>query len=114
MGPDVDLQVIAGLTEGYTGADLSGLVRAAATNSLTHHISNGTLEGELYVTFEDFRAALGKSKPSVSSKEQLHYEKLRLKYAGGVDDKEMEMETEPTNEESMDTVWEKFLLLLQT
>ncbi|XP_041981688.1 nuclear valosin-containing protein-like [Aricia agestis] len=104
LGPDVDLQIIANLTEGYTGADLSGLVRIAATNSLTNHISNGTLEGELFVTYEDFRAALSKSKPSVSTKEQLHYEKLRLKYAGGVDDKEMEMETEPTNEESMDTV----------
>ncbi|XP_050344089.1 nuclear valosin-containing protein-like [Nymphalis io] len=104
LGPDVDLQVIAGLTEGYTGADLSGLVRAAATNSLTNHIANGTLEGEIFVSFDDFRAALTKCKPSVSSKEQLHYEKLRLKYAGGIDEKEMEMETELTNEESMDTV----------
>ncbi|XP_047534278.1 nuclear valosin-containing protein-like [Vanessa atalanta] len=104
LGPDVDLQVIADLTEGYTGADLSGLVRAAATNSLTNHIANGTLEGEIFVSFEDFRAALSKCKPSVSSKEQLHYEKLRLKYAGGIDEKEMEMETELTNEESMDTV----------
>lgn len=104
LGPDVNLQVIADLTEGYTGADLSGLVRAAATNSLTNHIANGTLEGDIFVSFEDFSAALLKCKPSVSSKEQLHYEKLRLKYAGGVEEKEMEMETELTNEESMDTV----------
>lgn len=104
LGPDVNLQVIADLTEGYTGADLSGLVRAAATNSLTNHIANGTLEGDIFVSFEDFTAALLKCKPSVSSKEQLHYEKLRLKYAGGVEEKEMEMETELTNEESMDTV----------
>ncbi|XP_063364995.1 uncharacterized protein LOC134653545 [Cydia amplana] len=104
LGPDVDLTVVAGLTEGYTGADLAGLVKAAATNSLTTHISNGTLDGEIYVTFEDFRMALSKCKPSVSPKEQLHYEKLRLKYASGPDEKDMEMETEPTNEESMDTV----------
>ncbi|XP_028174106.1 nuclear valosin-containing protein-like [Ostrinia furnacalis] len=106
LGPDVDMQVIAGLTEGYTGADLAGLVKAAASNALTTHISNGTLdlEGDILVVFEDFRAALAKCKPSVSSKEQLHYEKLRLKYASGADDKDMEMETEPTNEESMDTV----------
>ncbi|XP_068631037.1 nuclear valosin-containing protein-like [Battus philenor] len=103
IGPDVDLQVIAELTDGYTGADLSGLVRAAATNTLTSHISNGTLEGDIFVTFEDFRAALTKCKPSVSAKEQIHYEKLRLKYSG-IDEKDMEMETEPTNEESMDTV----------
>lgn len=102
LGPDVDLTIVASLTEGYTGADLAGLVKAAATNTLTTHISNGTLDGEIYVTFEDFRTALGKCKPSVSSKEQLHYEKLRLKYASGADD--MEMETELTNEESMDTV----------
>ncbi|KAM3960232.1 LOW QUALITY PROTEIN: nuclear valosin-containing protein-like smid [Aphomia sociella] len=104
LGPDVDLQVIAGLTQGYTGADLAGLVKAAATNSLTIHISNGTIDGDIFVSFEDFRTALSKCRPSVSSKEQLHYEKLRLKYASGSDDKDMEMETEPTNEESMDTV----------
>ncbi|XP_063828585.1 nuclear valosin-containing protein-like [Ostrinia nubilalis] len=106
LGPDVDMQVIAGLTEGYTGADLAGLVKAAASNALTTHISNGTLDldSDILVVFEDFRAALAKCKPSVSSKEQLHYEKLRLKYASGADDKDMEMETEPTNEESMDTV----------
>ncbi|XP_022120517.1 nuclear valosin-containing protein-like [Pieris rapae] len=104
LGPDVDLQVIAELTEGYTGADLSGLVRAAATNSLTTHITNGTLEGDIFVTFDDFRAALSKCKPSVSQKEREHYEKLRLKYAEGIEEKEMEMETEPTNEECMDTV----------
>lgn len=104
LGPDVDLQVIAGLSDGYTGADLAGLVRAAATNALTNHIANGTLDGDIFVSFEDFRTALAKCKPSVSSKEQLHYEKLRLKYASGADDRDMEMETEPLNEESMDTV----------
>ncbi|XP_050667022.1 nuclear valosin-containing protein-like [Leptidea sinapis] len=101
LGPNVDLNVIAELTAGYTGADLSGLVRASATNAFTTHISNGTLEGEIFVTFEDFRAALSKCKPSVSAKEKQHYEKLRLKYAGG---DEMEMETEPVIEESMDTI----------
>lgn len=104
LDSDVDLQVLAELTEGYTGADLSGLVRAAATNSLTMHITNGTLEDDIFVTFDDFRAALSKCKPSVSQKEREHYEKLKIKYAEGVDEKEMEMETEPTNEESMDTV----------
>lgn len=104
LGPDVDLQVVAGLTEGYTGADLAGLVRAAATNTLETHISNGTLEGEIFVSFEDFRNALAKCKPSVSAKEQVHYEKLRLKYSGTDEKDTMEMETEPVNEESMDTV----------
>ncbi|KAJ2951610.1 hypothetical protein O0L34_g13766 [Tuta absoluta] len=104
LGPDVDLRVVADLTQNYTGADLAGLVRAAATNALTNHIANGTLEGDIFVTFDDFRAALAKCKPSVSTKEQLHYEKLRLKYASGADDKDMEMDTELTNEESMDTV----------
>lgn len=103
LGPDVDLQVVAGLSDGYTGADLAGLVRAAATNALTNHIANGTLDSDIFVTFEDFRAALAKCKPSVSSKEQLLYEKLRLKYASGADDRDMEMETE-LHEESMDTV----------
>ncbi|CAB3255941.1 unnamed protein product [Arctia plantaginis] len=104
LAPDVHLHVFADLTEGYTGADLAGLVRAAATHALTKHIENGTLEDDIFVTFEDFRIALSKCKPSVSSKEQLHYEKLRLKYTSGFEDRYMEMETEPLNEESMDTV----------
>ncbi|XP_032518607.1 nuclear valosin-containing protein-like [Danaus plexippus] len=104
LSPDVDLRVIADVTEGYTGADLSGLVRAAATYSLTNHIANGTLDGEIFVSFEDFRSALSKCKPSISQKEQLHYEKLRIKYSGSIYERDMLMETEPTNEESMDTV----------
>ncbi|CAH0686091.1 unnamed protein product [Spodoptera exigua] len=104
LGPDVDLKVIASVTDRYTGADLAGLVRAAATNALTNHIASGSLEGDIFVTFEDFRTALAKCKPSVSAKEQLHYEKLSLKYASGADDRDMEVETEPLNEESMDTV----------
>lgn len=104
LSPDVDMSVISGLTEGYTGADLAGLVRAAASVALTHHIASGTVDGEILVSFKDFREALTKCKPSVSAKEQLHYEKLRLKYASGIDEKDMEMETEAVNEESMDTV----------
>ncbi|CAG9583395.1 unnamed protein product [Danaus chrysippus] len=104
LGQDVDLRYIAEVTEGYTGADLSGLVRAAATYSLTNHIANGTLDGDIFVSFEDFRSALSKCKPSISQKEQLHYEKLRIKYSGSVYERDMLMETEPTNEESMDTV----------
>lgn len=85
---------------------MAGLVRSAATNTLTNHLANGTLEGNkaISITNEDFSIALSKCKPSVSSKEQLHYEKLRLKYASGFDDRYIEMETEPLNEESMETV----------
>ncbi|CAH0625655.1 unnamed protein product [Chrysodeixis includens] len=104
LGPDAILQDVAAATEGYTGADLAGLVRAAATNTLTQHIANGTLNGDVFVTREDFRIALEKCKPSVSPKERLHYEKLRMKYTSGSEERYMEMETEPLNEESMDTV----------
>lgn len=104
LGPDAILQDVATATEYYTGADLAGLVRAAATNALTHHIANGTLNGDVFVTREDFRIALEKCKPSVSQKERIHYEKLRMKYTSGAEERYMEMETEPLNEESMDTV----------
>lgn len=104
LGPDAILQDVAAATEYYTGADLAGLVRAAATNALTHHIANGTLNGDVFVTREDFRIALEKCKPSVSQKERIHYEKLRMKYTSGAEERYMEMETEPLNEESMDTV----------
>lgn len=105
LAADVDLHEVAGLTDGYTGADLGGLVRTAATLALSELIAEGRgADADVSVRAEHFRAALARCKPSVSAKEQLHYEKLRMKYASGADDRDMEMETEPLVEESMDTV----------
>lgn len=103
LSSDVDLKVISEATQGYTGADLAGLVRRAASCALTNYIQSGTMEGEMLVTFENFREALTKCRPSVSTKEQLHYEKLQIKYELGGEDV-MAMETEGLNEESMDTI----------
>lgn len=101
LNADVDLEAIAKATEGYTGADLAGLVRQAATQSLTDFVLGNLQEGPLSVSAKHFQLALSKLKPSVSSKEQQHYEKLRLKYASIGDEKnDVEMDTS----ESMDTV----------
>lgn len=101
LNADVDLEAIAKATDGYTGADLAGLVRQAATQSLTDFVLGSLQDEPLSVSAKHFQLALAKLKPSVSSKEQQHYEKLRLKYVSAGDEKnDVEMDTT----ESMDTV----------
>lgn len=101
LSSDVDLEVIAKATDGYTGADLAGLVRQAATQCLTDFILGNSQNGPLSVSANHFQVALTKLKPSVSSKEQQQYDKLRLRYTLVGDEKsDVEMDTT----ESMDTV----------
>lgn len=52
LAEDVDMQEIADLTEGYTGADLAGLVRQASLQTLKDSILLGNVEDS---TTEDLR-----------------------------------------------------------
>lgn len=92
------------MTEGFTGADLSGLIRQAALLRLKESISGNTEDGDqITIHNKHFVQALSLTKPSVSAEvsDQSHhsqehvlipilnaspqdqkiYEKLRLKYA---------------------------------
>lgn len=101
LSADVEVKVVAAATEGYTGADLAGLVRLAATQALTDFITGNIPPSPLLVSASHFQKALAKMKPSVSAKEQQHYDKLRLKYSSlGEEKLDVEMDTE----ESMDTI----------
>lgn len=101
LSTDVEVEVVAAATEGYTGADLAGLVRLAATQALTDFITGNIPPSALLVSATHFQKALLKMKPSVSAKEQQHYDKLRLKYSSlGEEKLDVDMDTE----ESMDTV----------
>ncbi|MCX8161616.1 MAG: AAA family ATPase, partial [Candidatus Bathyarchaeota archaeon] len=59
---DVDLEKLAKLTVGFSGADLEMLCREAGFNALRKHIDSGS---EMYVTIDDFMKALEVVKPSI-------------------------------------------------
>ena len=71
LAPDVNLQEIAELTEGYTGADLAALCREAAMTALREYGKPGE------VKMEHFKKAMEKVKPSVSREDYQRYQKIR-------------------------------------
>uniref|UniRef100_A0A2M4AHW5 Putative nuclear aaa atpase vcp subfamily protein n=1 Tax=Anopheles triannulatus TaxID=58253 RepID=A0A2M4AHW5_9DIPT len=95
LADDVEFEKVAELTEGYTGADLAGLVRQASLQTLKDSIVEagaqedadddmqlvGTdVETLLRVRMNHFLEAIRNIKPSVNAEDKKHYEKLRLKY----------------------------------
>ncbi|XP_063700211.1 nuclear valosin-containing protein-like [Culicoides brevitarsis] len=91
LAEDVDLKEVAAHSEGFTGADLAGLVRQAALYTLKSSImdfDDGKTEQtkDLKVKKSDIFDALKSVRPSVSDEDKKHYEKLRRKYGqGGTD-----------------------------
>ncbi|XP_033158457.1 nuclear valosin-containing protein-like isoform X1 [Drosophila mauritiana] len=82
LADDVDLDEIAAQTEGYTGADLAGLVKQASMFSLRQSLNNGdTNLDDLCVRSQHFKEALQQLRPSVNEQDRKIYDKLRLKYA---------------------------------
>ncbi|MGC8631043.1 MAG: CDC48 family AAA ATPase [Thermoprotei archaeon] len=76
LADDVSLEKIAGLTEGYSGADLYALVRQTAIIRLRK-------EGKpSKVTMEDFSEALNEIKPSITKDQQMIYEKENRRLQG--------------------------------
>lgn len=101
LGEDVNMEELAVLTDGYTGADLAGLVRQASLQTLKESIDDGSgADDDLKVRKNHFIDAIAKIKPSVgeqvryfliivgsaihakllSLQDIKHYEKLKLKY----------------------------------
>ncbi len=70
LAEDVDLERIAELTEGYSGADLEALCREAALEALREDINAKE------VRMEHFERALEKVKPSLTKELLKYYEKL--------------------------------------
>jgi len=70
LAEDVDIEELAALTEGYTGADIEAVVREAAMASAREDIKAKT------VSMRHFQAALVKVRPSVTEEEKLEYEKI--------------------------------------
>ncbi|XP_023302849.2 nuclear valosin-containing protein-like isoform X1 [Lucilia cuprina] len=82
LAADVSFEVLASLTDGYTGADLAGLVRQASMLALKESLNNTDLKlDDLCVNQGHFTKAIQMLRPSVSAQDRKVYDKLRLKYA---------------------------------
>ncbi|GLV45591.1 smallminded [Carabus blaptoides fortunei] len=82
LAPDVNLNVIGKCEQcdGYTGADLAALVREAGVQAMKEFMVAGAVN-PIMVTNEHFQKAITKIRPSVTEKDQKHYEKLRKLYS---------------------------------
>jgi ribosome biogenesis ATPase len=80
LADDVDLVDISCMTEGFTGADLDGLIRQASLQTLKESIDSNETMYEMKVHNRHFVDALKKLKPSVNEHERKNYEKLKEKY----------------------------------
>ncbi|MEN3048553.1 MAG: CDC48 family AAA ATPase [Candidatus Caldarchaeales archaeon] len=70
LAPDVDLERLAAMTEGYSGADIEALCREAGLNALRR---NPDTE---HVTWADFQEALKLVRPSITPQMLKEYEKI--------------------------------------
>lgn len=79
LGPDVNLKTLGESAEcaGYTGADLAALVREAGIEALKELVTTNNTSAKLVVSNRHFSKAVAMIRPSVSGKEQKHYEKLQ-------------------------------------
>jgi len=78
-----DMDVVATLTEGYSGNDISDLCKDAAMGPIreaTSNIDTVHLDGLRPFTLQDFKLSMRKMKPSVSIDECKHYEDWNSKF----------------------------------
>ncbi|NIM44465.1 MAG: CDC48 family AAA ATPase [Nitrososphaeria archaeon] len=71
LSEDVDLGALAGMTKGYSGADIESVCREAALIKLRRDIRSEE------VTFTDFQQALQKVQPSITSDMQKWYQRFK-------------------------------------
>lgn len=70
LAGDVDLAELAGLTKNFSGAEINGLCKSAASFAFSRHTKAGTMAGissdatELVITREDFLGALSEVTPA--------------------------------------------------
>ncbi|MEM4297549.1 MAG: AAA family ATPase, partial [Nitrososphaerota archaeon] len=70
LDKDVNLEELAGITEGYTGADIEAVVREAAMTAARENINTQT------VSMRHFEKALAKVKASVGAEEKAEYDRI--------------------------------------
>ncbi|XP_006456762.1 hypothetical protein AGABI2DRAFT_188589 [Agaricus bisporus var. bisporus H97] len=70
MDDDVDLNLLAGLTKNFSGAEIGGLIKSATSFAFNRHVKVGTMAGlsddveNLKVNMQDFMSALSEVHPA--------------------------------------------------
>ena len=95
LAEDVDLEKIASMTHGYTGADLAALAKEAAMAALRRFIGQGKIDlnkpipadilKELKVTMADFIDAMRHIQPSLIREVYVEVPEVRWEDIGGLD-----------------------------
>ena len=101
LADDVDLDKIAEITHGYTGADIAALVKEAAINALRRFLQSENIDlskqipqdklEKLRVTMEDFLVALRNVQPSLIREVIVEIPEVRWSDIGGLDDIKQEL-----------------------
>ncbi len=95
LAQDVDLQKLAAMTHGYTGADLSALGRETAMKALRRYLPQINLEEErippsvlekMEVTMEDFMGAYKEVTPTAMREVYIEVSTVHWDDAGGLDE----------------------------
>ena len=84
LSKEIDIKVLAGQTEGYTGADIEGICREAGIITLRNDMKAKS------VKLEHFDAAMAEARPSVSKETIEAYRKIIEAWKGGINKKEKE------------------------
>jgi transitional endoplasmic reticulum ATPase len=83
LADDVDLDEMAGRTEGFVGADIEALAREAAMSASREFVHSVAREevadsvGNVLITMEHFEQALAEVGPSVTDEVRERYEELQ-------------------------------------
>ena len=100
LAEDVDLEKIADLTKGYTGADLAALVREAAMHALRRYLPEIDIEQEkipievlekMVVKMEDFLAAFKEVNPSGLREIFVEVPEVKWEDIGGLEEVKQEL-----------------------
>jgi transitional endoplasmic reticulum ATPase len=101
LADDVDLEKIADMTHGYTGADLAALVKEAAMSALRRFIQSENIDlnqpipaeklEKLVVKMEDFLVAMRSIQPSLMREVIVEIPEVRWSDIGGLDDIKQEL-----------------------
>ncbi|MDR3282361.1 MAG: CDC48 family AAA ATPase [Candidatus Methanoplasma sp.] len=100
LGDDVDTEALAGMTQGFVGADLSALAREAAMKCLSRHLPSLDLDSPIprealstmKVTMGDFVDALAGIEPSGMREVAVDIPKVTWEDIGGLEDIRRELE----------------------
>lgn len=100
LAEDVDIEAFAGVTHGFSGADLAALCREAAMKALRRFMERIDVErevippevlGELQVTQGDFKEALREIEPSALKEVIIEVPNVRWGDVGGLEEAKQEL-----------------------